>query len=172
MKKSFINSQIKVLRKAQKLNQAEFGDRIGLKTSAVSKMEQEGSTVTEQNIRLICEKFHVRREWLVDGEGEMYSHPEDSLFAAFAQQYNLSPSEQNAVRFFLELPENERQSMLRNITGLANAIAAGQQAATDIDVARRNEAHRMLDQELAAQEKEPSVSTTGSSATTADKIDA
>jgi len=172
MKKSFINSQIKVLRKAQKLNQAEFGDRIGLKTSAVSKMEQEGSTVTEQNIRLICEKFHVRREWLVDGEGEMYSHPEDSLFAAFAQQYNLSPSEQNAVRFFLELPENERQSMLRNITGMANAIAAGQQAATDIDVARRNEAHRMLDQELAAQEKEPSVSTTGSSATTADKIDA
>lgn len=172
MKKSFINSQIKVLRKAQKLNQAEFGDRIGLKTSAVSKMEQEGSTVTEQNIRLICEKFHVRREWLVDGEGEMYSHPEDSLFAAFAQQYNLSPSEQNAVRFFLELPENERQSMLRNITGMANAIAAGQQAATDIDVARRNEAHRMLDQELAAQEKELSVSTTGSSATTADKIDA
>ena len=172
MKKSFINSQIKVLRKAQKLNQAEFGDRIGLKTSAVSKMEQEGSTVTEQNIRLICEKFHVRREWLVDGEGEMYSHPEDSLFAAFAQQYNLSPSEQNAVRFFLELPEEERQSMLRNITGMANAIAAGQQAATDIDAARRNEAHRMLDQELAAQEKEPSVSTTGSSATTADKIDA
>ena len=172
MKKSFINSQIKVLRKAQKLNQAEFGDRIGLKTSAVSKMEQEGSTVTEQNIRLICEKFHVRREWLVDGDGEMYSHPEDSLFAAFAQQYNLSPSEQNAVRFFLELPENERQSMLRNITGLANAIAAGQQAATDIDAARRNEAHRLLDQELAAQEKEPSVSIIGNSATTADKIDA
>lgn len=61
--------------------------------------------------------------------------------------------------------------MLAGITGMANAIAAGQQAATDIDVARRNEAHRMLDQELAAQEKEPSVSTTGSSATTA-KIDA
>ena len=129
------------------------------------------SLFTEQNIALICQKFHVRREWLVDGEGEMYSHPEDSLFAAFAQQYNLTPSEQNAVRFFLELPENERQSMLRNITDMANAIAAGQQAATDIDVARRNEAHRMLDQELAAQEKEPSASTTGSSATTA-KIDA
>lgn len=172
MKKSFINYQIKVLRKTQKLNQAEFGDRIGLKTSAVSKMEQEGSTVTEQNIRLICEKFHVRREWLVNGEGEMYSHPEDSLFAAFAQQYKLSPSEQNVVRFFLELPESERQIMLRNITGMANAIAAGQQAATDIDAARRDEAHRLLDQELAAQEKEPSVSTTGSSATTADKIDA
>lgn len=171
MKNFSINARIKALRKAKHLNQSDFGEAIGLKQVTVSVLEQEGRAVTEQNIALICQKFHVRREWLVDGEGEMYSHPEDSLFAAFAQQYNLTPSEQNAVRFFLELPENERQSMLRNITDMANAIAAGQQAATDIDVARRNEAHRMLDQELAAQEKEPSVSTTGSSATTA-KIDA
>lgn len=171
MEKSTIHARIESLRKELRLNQASFGERIGLGGGAIGKMER-GGTVTDQNIKLICEKFHVRREWLVNGEGEMYSHPEDSLFAAFAQQYKLSPSEQNVVRFFLELPESERQVMLAGITGMANAIAAGQQAATDIDVARRNEAHRMLDQELAAQEKEPSVSTTGSSATTADKIDA
>ena len=171
LKNNSINARIKEVRTSCRLKQVEFGQAIGVKDSAIGRMEQEGSNVTEQSIMLICEKFHVRREWLVDGKGEMYSHPEDSLFAAFAQQYNLSPSEQNAVRFFLELPENERQSMLRNITDMANAIAAGQQAATDIDVARRNDAHLLLDQELATQEKEPSVSTTGSSATTA-KIDA
>lgn len=145
MKNSTVNARIEFLRKERKLNQAEFGAQIGLGGGAIGKMER-GGTVTSQNIKLICEKFHVRREWLVDGEGEMYSHPEDSLFAAFAQQYKLSPSEQNVVRFFLELPESERQVMLRNITGMANAIAAGQQAATDIDAARRNEAHRLLDQ--------------------------
>ncbi|MBO5588303.1 MAG: helix-turn-helix transcriptional regulator, partial [Anaerovibrio sp.] len=69
MEKNFINAQIKTLRKALKLNQADFGERIGLKNGAISKMEQEGSTVTDQNIKLICEKFNVRREWLTEGTG-------------------------------------------------------------------------------------------------------
>ena len=40
-----INQRIKELRKSQHLSQEEFGKKIGLKNSAVSKMEQDGSTV-------------------------------------------------------------------------------------------------------------------------------
>lgn len=165
MEKISINARIKTLRKANRFSQAGFGEAIGLKQGAVSNLEKEGNTVTEQNISLICQRFHVRREWLVDGDGEMYNHPEDSLFAAFAKQYKLNDSEQSVVRYFLELPESERQSMLRHITAMADAITAGSNP-------QRDEAHRMLDKELDAQEKGPSASTTGSSATTVTKIDA
>ena len=127
MEKNFINAQIKALRKAKRLNQAEFGECIGLKTSAVSKMEQEGSTVTEQNIQMICQKFNVRRAWLVDGEGEMFDSPENSLFANFAKQYNLTPAEQNAARFLLTLSSEERQQILKYVTMLADAIHGGEQ---------------------------------------------
>lgn len=171
MEKKSINARIKEVRTSCRLKQVEFGQAIGVKDSAIGRMEQEGSNVTEQSIMLICEKFHVRREWLVDGEGEMYSHPEDSLFAAFAQQYKLTSQEQEVAKYLLGLSEGERANIMRYLQNIAAAMERGRQAA-DIDVARRNEAHRMLDQELAAQEKEPSVSTTGSSATAATKIDA
>ena len=150
MEKNFINTQIKALRKAKKLNQAEFGECIGLKTSAVSKMEQEGSTVTEQNIQMICQRFNVRRAWLVDGEGEMFDSPENSLFASFAKEYNLTPAEQNVTRFFLTLPPEERQQMLKYVTMLADAINVGAQDAARIDA--EVEAYR---QELEAEQSAP-----------------
>lgn len=150
MEKNFINTQIKALRKAKKLNQAEFGECIGLKTSAVSKMEQEGSTVTEQNIQMICQRFNVRRAWLVDGEGEMFDSPENSLFASFAKEYNLTPAEQNVARFFLTLPPEERQQMLKYVTMMADAINGGAQDAARIDA--EVEAYR---QELEAEQSAP-----------------
>ncbi|MBE6101369.1 MAG: helix-turn-helix transcriptional regulator [Selenomonas ruminantium] len=150
LEKNFINTQIKALRKAKKLNQAEFGECIGLKTSAVSKMEQEGSTVTEQNIQMICQRFNVRRAWLVDGEGEMFDSPENSLFASFAKEYKLTPAEQNAARFLLTLSSEERQQMLKYVTMLADAINVGAQDAAKIDA--EVEAYR---QELEAEQAAP-----------------
>lgn len=170
MEKSTINARVETLRKELRLNQAAFGERIGLGGGAIGKMER-GGTVTDQNIKLICEKFRVRREWLVDGEGEMFVSGEPGIFAEFAKEYKLTSQEQEVAKYLLSLSEGERANIMHYLQNIAAAMERGRQA-TDIDVARRNEAHRLLDQELAAQEKEPSVSTTGSSATTADKIDA
>lgn len=125
MEKNFINAQIKTLRKALKLNQADFGERIGLKNGAISKMEQEGSTVTDQNIKLICEKFGVRREWLTEGTGEMLQETEDSLFAAFAERNNLSPDDQNLARYLLQLTSEERQQVITFILDMAESIRQG-----------------------------------------------
>lgn len=177
MKKISINARIKELRATLRYKQAEFGEQIGVKDGAVWRMEQEGSNVTEQSIMLICQKFRVRREWLVDGEGEMFLSGEPGIFAEFAKEYKLTSQEQEVAKYLLGLSEDERSNIMRYLQNIAAAMergrqAADQQSATDIDVARRNEAHRLLDQELAAQEKGPSASTTGSSATTATKIDA
>jgi transcriptional regulator with XRE-family HTH domain len=125
LEKNFINAQIKTLRKALKLNQADFGERIGLKNGAISKMEQEGSTVTDQNIKLICEKFNVRREWLTEGTGEMLQETEDTLFAAFAERNHLSPDDQNLARFMLQLTSEERQKVITFILGMAESIRQG-----------------------------------------------
>lgn len=150
MKKISINARVKALRKSKKLSQSEFGEIIGLKQVAVSVMEQEGRTVTDQNITLICDKFCVRRAWLVDGEGEMFDSPENSLFASFAKEYNLTPAEQNVTRFFLTLPPEERQQMLKYVTMLADAINGGAQDAAKIDA--EVEAYR---QELEAEQSAP-----------------
>lgn len=121
-----INARIESLRKSLRLNQAAFGEKIGLGGGAIGKMER-GGTVTDQNIKLICEKYCVRRAWLVDGEGEMYDSPENSLFSSFAKEFSLSQAEQNAARFFLSLPAEERKQVLKYVTALADAIKGSSQ---------------------------------------------
>ena len=150
MEKNFINARIKELRKALKLNQTEFGDKIGLKNGAISKMEQEGSTVTEQNIKLICEKFNVRREWLTEGTGKMLQETEDSLFASFAERYHLDQGEQNLARYLLRLTSEERQMVKKHILSMAAALqATSKEAAKPKDAAPAKEPHALTDDEWA-----------------------
>ena len=122
MKNNFINAQIKELRKTLKLNQSEFGERIGLKSGAIGKMEKDGGTVIEQNIKLICEKFHVRREWLTEGTGEMLQETEDSLFSSFTERYKLSPDDKILAQYLLRLTSEERQMVIRHILELSDLI--------------------------------------------------
>ena len=129
MEKNIINAQIKALRKELKLNQAEFGERIGLKSGAIGKMEKDGGTVIEQNIKLICEKFQVRREWLTEGTGEMLQKTEDSLFASFAERYELSADDQALARYLLQLTSEERQLVVQHILEMADLIRRNRQAA-------------------------------------------
>ena len=50
-----INERLKHLRKnVLRLTQSELGNTLGLGKAAVSKMESNTSTITEQNIKLIC----------------------------------------------------------------------------------------------------------------------
>ena len=158
MEKNFINARIKELRKHLKLSQTEFGERIGLKTSAISKIEQEGSTVVDQNIKLICEKFNVSREWLTEGTGAMFAETEDSLFARFAKENNLNEDEQAAARFFLRLDPEIRRATLQYVRQLAAELAAkdAAKAARAAEEAEREKLHRRLDEELDKEKTAPS----------------
>lgn len=142
MKKISINARIKELRATLRYKQAEFGEQIGVKDGAVWRMEQEGSNVTEQSIMLICQKFRVRREWLVDGEGEMYDSRENTLFSSFAKEFDLNEAEQNAARFLLTMPAEERRKMLHYVTLLADAVKNGAKQDNTIDIDAETAAYR------------------------------
>ena len=153
MEKISINARIKTLRKAQRLSQAEFGENIGLKQVAVSNLEKEGNTVTEQNITLICQRFRVRREWLVDGEGEMFLSGEPGIFAEFAKEYKLTSQEQEVAKYLLGLSEGERANILGYLQNIAAAMERGKQAD-----AKAAEYHRQLDEALAVEKEDVAVS--------------
>ena len=144
-----INQRIKELRKSLKLNQNEFGDKIGLKNSAISKMEQEGSTVIDQNIRLICDTFHIREEWLRTGEGEMMSNEEDAILEAFVKRYDLTPDEQTTARYMLRLSPEQRAAVLAHVKALAAELTAQVDAAKRAESAAK-EQRTMTDEEIEA----------------------
>ncbi len=66
-----MNNRIRELRKKLNLSQKEFAKKIGLKQNAISYMEKDGATVTEQNIKTICSQFDVNEYWLRTGHGDM-----------------------------------------------------------------------------------------------------
>ena len=119
-----INDRIEILRKNLKLKQAEFGERIGLGGGAIGKMER-GGTVTDQNVKLICEKFRVRRDWLVKGEGEIFISGEPGVFTEFAKEYNLTIPEQHVAKYLLKLSHADRDQILRHLCRIAAAMQEG-----------------------------------------------
>ena len=67
-----MNDRIKELRRILGLKQREFADALGVKTGAVGAWESGSFKPGAARIELICERFKVSREWLVDGEGPVF----------------------------------------------------------------------------------------------------
>lgn len=76
-----MQNRIKQVRKALNLNQAEFGERIGVKQSTVTAYECGNRTPLDAVIAMICKTFNVNETWLRTGEGEMFApvDPENQL---------------------------------------------------------------------------------------------
>lgn len=180
-----INDRIKLLRKKKDMNQGEFGKAIGLKQGAISKLEKPGNAVVDQNIQLICEKFQVRREWLVDGTGEMFAEraKKDELME-WAERVSQSPHDSFPYRLaeVLAKLDEPQWKMLEQIfdkimaegntenSNVAKAESTSTKVAPpnddddddDPDIIRRSY-HRQVDQAFDNEEKAVSASSYGSS---------
>ena len=66
------NNRVKEIRAALSMTQEKFGERVGLKKSALSQIENGVNGVTDQLRRSICREFNVNEEWLRTGNGDMF----------------------------------------------------------------------------------------------------
>ncbi len=136
-----INERIKSLRKELKLTQAEFGERIGLKKTAASRIEQEGEPINPRVTQLICTNFHVSEKWLVHGTEPKYVASEDMILQQLAKEFTLTPAHEVLVRQLLKMPPE-----------VVDAIADYTVQISDALLARRQEEQRQA--ELKRQEEE------------------
>ena len=119
-----INARIRSIRKDLRISQKDFGAKIGLGQGAVSFMEQNGNTVIEQNIRLICETFGINEAWLRTGEGEREAVSAASdPFLPLRQKHQLSFIEEQVLRIYFKLDETARASVCQYVQTVAEAIA-------------------------------------------------
>ena len=119
-----INARIRSIRKNLRISQKDFGAKIGLGQGAVSFMEQNGNTVIEQNIRLICETFGINEAWLRTGEGEREAVSAASdPFLPLRQKHQLSFIEEQVLRIYFKLDETAREAVCQYVQSVAEAIA-------------------------------------------------
>ena len=151
-----INERIKELRKGKGLTQVEFGERIGLKKSAANKLEQDGATVIDQNIRLICDTFHVRERWLRTGEGEKEAGSDDELWKKIREKFFLHGFSEEIARAWFELDDEKREDVARKVEAVASTLKAHMKEGKSAEDARKEyeaQNHAELDVALELQKK-------------------
>lgn len=113
-----MNNRIREIRKKASLSMKSFGEKIGISSAAVSKIETGVNMPSEQTIRAICQNFNVNREWLEDGAGEMFvNRPVLPLLADRLRQFprtvdalaNMTDEELLALENFLERYFSQKQ---------------------------------------------------------------
>lgn len=165
-----MNERIMALRKALKLSQAEFGDKIGLTRSGISNVESGIRQVQERHIRLILSAFpEVSEHWLRTGEGDMFIQ-DDNPVRQIMQRYNFPDIVKQFLVAYDRLTPDEQKAVYKYTTELVTAIVghldagAGSTIVDDIDVDAETEAYRqqLINQQKVASSRSRGTADTGS----------
>ena len=139
--KSSINERIKRVRSEANMTLVEFGKKIGLTKSTVSRMEQNGYAVIPQNVQLICTAFNISEKWLTEGKGDMYTSDEEAILDKLAGMYDLSESQMIFAKQWLQLPATAKDAVVDYIVSVASALQEKKSKKNDVsesDTSKKN----------------------------------
>lgn len=100
---STIGERIRETRKQFGMNQEQFAKELGISRGHVSNMEKGADNPSSSLVKLLCTKFSIREEWLVDGIGKPFP------------EWNMSTDD--GVRAKYEQRKAYFEKALRNATG-------------------------------------------------------
>ena len=106
-----IESRVRAVRKSNKLSQTEFAESLGVTVGVISNIELGRITQWDTKtplLNLICDKYGCRREWLIDGEGEMMQDlsREQEIIRAVSEMFTGDDSfKQDIISMLVKLPD-------------------------------------------------------------------
>ena len=118
-----MNDRIKEVRQYFKLTLEEFGRRIGMTKSGLSKVERGENGTTDQTITSIYREFGVNETWLRTGAGSMLDESKPSILARLAEEKQLTPREQAIVSAFIDLSPQDRAAIMRYMDSLVEKLS-------------------------------------------------
>lgn len=107
--------RLKSLRKELRLSQESFGEKVGIKKAAVSKLENGENPASERTVKLICTEFKVNYLWLTEGIGPVFSDYEGAILDELTENFHLDETDREIVRAFLEMSDEERKTIKQMI---------------------------------------------------------
>ena len=146
-----IGDRIRTLRKDYlKVSQTEFGDKIGLKQTAIGMYENNQRSVADRTILLICSEYHVHEEWLRDGAGPVFEEKNGGILEKLKDEYDASALDLQLIAQFFRLSPEKRQVLEEYILSVAEAYArsGNTEQAAQAQIDREVESYR---QELEAE---------------------
>lgn len=113
-----MNKRLKQLRKALKLNQVDFGAKLSLTGSAISRYESGVNAMADNIVLLICREFDVNEEWLRYGTGSMFSQKNMDLIEQLSDKYDLGLYGRQLLETYLELSDSDKRAVERFVANL------------------------------------------------------
>lgn len=123
-----MNERLKELRKLLGLNQTEFGKRLGVGNTTISKIEIRENNLTEQMITSVCREFGANEEWLRTGRGEILVVTENTLINQLSEQYGLDSLDRLIIEKYVTLPRPHREAIKFYVRDIAQAFDGGADA--------------------------------------------
>lgn len=74
-----INERLESIRKSERLSRSKFGLKVGKTEDAIYNLERNRASISKEFIELVCNTFNINKEWLVNGNGQMYNISQDTL---------------------------------------------------------------------------------------------
>lgn len=107
--------RIREIRNALKLSLEVFGEKLGVTRAAMSNIERGQRGLTDQMARSICREYNVNYDYLMDGEGEMFSDLPQTVLNELCKQYDLDNFDKALVEMYIEFPESIRKHLKENL---------------------------------------------------------
>lgn len=115
-----MKNRIKQIRNDSHLTMEQFGNRIGITKSSVSLLESGKNSPSEQTLKLICQEFNVREEWIRDGILPIYNK-RDGSFTELLSDLDDSDDDfiKNLIKVYMGLDQDSKDALRKIADGMA-----------------------------------------------------
>ena len=121
------HERVKIVRKHFDLTMEQFGERLGVKKTSISDIENGRRGLTEQMFKAICREFGINPEWLRTGEGDMIiPMTRSESIAAFVGEL-MKEEEDSFKRQLVEILANLNEDEWEVLANLAKKLASEDQ---------------------------------------------
>jgi transcriptional regulator with XRE-family HTH domain len=118
-----LNTRVKLLRNQLNMSQSEFGKRLGVTGTGISKIENGQRHLTEQMLLAICKEFNTNEKWLRYGEGETYRQKLPTGLEQLSELYQLDELDKRIIYEYAILDEKKRRVIKEYIMRIAGSYS-------------------------------------------------
>ena len=113
--------RIKEIRKALNLTMEKFGEKLGVGKTAISKIEKNERSLTDQMAKSICREYNVNNLYLQTGKGEMFNALPESILDELCEEYGMDDLDRSIVSSYLKLSDAERAAIKKYVQNLIDS---------------------------------------------------
>jgi transcriptional regulator with XRE-family HTH domain len=114
--------RIKAVRKELGLTLEKFGEKLGAKKNTMSAIETGRNSLTDQMARSICREYNVDYDFLMYGEGEMFTDLPKTIVDELCMQFDLDDFDRAVVEMYLDLPAELRQAIKAKVKDMVQKV--------------------------------------------------